>query len=257
MAGALTGQRPDVHGPDSMPTGGRAHGNEKDLLERGRDAPPVVQHSGRHQNEPAPRPGRQAHQPGPTGPRVPDEPDRTGGQHPALDRHPGGGAARLHDLAAEPARARPVARKGPRDTGAHLLQVRGRQPPGQPQAQHGHPAGVLQQGVRHPAAGHGNRRRPVGERAGLRLRPVRPRVQGLHGAHQLRPEALPQDHDADLGGRVRPQPQHARPRPAATSWRSTPTLPAASGSPSARRSRRPSATPPAGRATRSAACSTT
>ncbi len=29
--------------------------------------------------------------------------------------------------------------------------------------------------------------------------PARPRVQGLHGAHQLRPEALPQDHDADLG----------------------------------------------------------
>ena len=34
--------------------------------------------------------------PGPTGPRLPDEPDRAGGEHQALDRHPGGGAARSY-----------------------------------------------------------------------------------------------------------------------------------------------------------------
>ena len=39
---------------------------------------------------------------------------------------------------------RPSARGGARDPGAHLLQVRGRQPRRQPQAQHRHRAGVLQ-----------------------------------------------------------------------------------------------------------------
>ena len=56
-----------------------------------------------------------------------------------------------------------------------------------------------------------DRRRPVGERAGVRRRPVRPRGQGLHGPRQLRPEAVPPDPDGDLrrGGRGQPV---ARPR---------------------------------------------
>ena len=38
---------------------------------------------------------------------------------------------------------------------------------------------------------HRDRRRAVGERAGVRGRHVRPRGQGLHGPRQLRPEAVP------------------------------------------------------------------
>ena len=51
-----------------------------------------------------------------------------------------------------------------------------------------------------------DRRRPVGERAGLRGRAVRARGQGLHGPRQLRPEAVPADPDGDLrrGGRGQP-----------------------------------------------------
>ena len=40
------------------------------------------------------------------------------------------------------------------DTPAHLLQVRRHQPGGQPQAQYGHRAGLLQQARRHPPPGH-------------------------------------------------------------------------------------------------------
>ena len=44
-----------------------------------------------------------------------------------------------------------------------------------------------------------DRRRPVGLLARLRLLAVRPRVRGLHGRLQLRPEAVPALDDADLG----------------------------------------------------------
>ena len=40
---------------------------------------------------------------------------------------------------------------------------------------------------------------PVGHRAGVRLRAVRPRTEGLHGPRLLRAEALPQDRDGDVG----------------------------------------------------------
>ena len=49
------------------------------------------------------------------------------------------------------------------------------------------------------APDHRDRRRPVGHRAGVRVRAVRPRVQGLHGAGVVRAEAVPQDPDGDVG----------------------------------------------------------
>ena len=43
------------------------------------------------------------------------------------------------------------------------------------------------------AADHRDRRRPVGQRAGVRLRPVRHRVRGLAGRRLVRAEAVPPD----------------------------------------------------------------
>ena len=81
---------------------------------------------------------------------------------------------------------------------------------------------------------------------------VRHAVQGLHGQGELPAEALPPLDDAHLGRPAsRPAPR-TRPRPAGRSWPPIPTARAAWASPSARRSRRPSAaTTPS---TRSAAC---
>ena len=145
----------------------------------------------------------------------------------------------------EPADPRPPAREGARHAGAHLLQERGRQPGRQPQAEHGDPPGLLQQGRGHQAHRHRDRRRPVGQRAGPRRRDVRPRGQGLHGPGQLRPEAVPAPDDGDLRRERRRQPEHGRRRPAGPSWPSIRTAPARSASPSARPSRtRSSATTP-------------
>ena len=94
---------------------------------------------------------------------------------------------------------RPPARAGARYAGPHLLQVRGRQPGRQPQAEHR--ASPRRSTTSRRAStrlatetGAG----PVGQRAGLRRRRVRPRGQGLHGPGELRPEAVPPDPDGDL-----------------------------------------------------------
>ena len=87
-----------------------------------------------------------------------------------------------------------------------LLQVRGGQPGGQPQAEHVGAAGLLQPRGGRRAARDRDRRGPVGLGAGLRLRAVRPRVQGLHGARLLRPEAVPSLDDPHLGRRGRAEP---------------------------------------------------
>ena len=81
---------------------------------------------------------------------------------------------------------------------ADLLQVRGRLAGRFAQAQHGGAAGVLQRSGRHPPADDRDRRRPVGHRAGVRLRAVRARVRGVAGAGVLRPEALSADDDRDV-----------------------------------------------------------
>ncbi len=101
-------------------------------------------------------------------------------------------------------------------------------------------------------AHHRDRRRPVGHRAGLRLRAVRPRVRGVAGRRQLRPEALPPHDDRDVRRGRPPLPVGTdRERPGAT-WPTTRTTPGRSASPSPRPSRSPPRTPRS--ATRSAAC---
>ena len=99
--------------------------------------------------------------------------------------------------------------EGARYPGPHLLQVRGREPGRQPQAEHGDPAGVLQQAGGRHAARDRDRRGPVGERARVRGRDVRARGQGLHGPRELRPEAVPPDPHGDVRrpGRREPQPR--------------------------------------------------
>ena len=84
---------------------------------------------------------------------------------------------------------------------------------------------------------------------------LRPRVQGLHGAGLVRPEAVPAlDDPAPGAARSCRAPRRTPRRPGDPRGR-RPTAPAASASRSARRSRtRPRATTPS---TRSAACSTT
>ena len=102
------------------------------------------------------------------------------------------------------------------DTPAHIYyKYEGASPAGShkpntavPQAYYNKRAGIKR-------AGHRNRRRPVGQRAVAGLPAVRPGVHRLHGAGQLRPEALPPHDDAHLGRRSLPQPQPAdqlRPR---------------------------------------------
>ena len=75
----------------------------------------------------------------------------------------------------------------------------------------------------------------------VRLQDVRREVQGLHGQGQLPPEALPADDDAHLGRRGHRQPFDGNPMRPGRSWKTTPIARAAWASPSARRSRRPSA----------------
>ena len=178
---------------------------------RGRDPAPVVQPRGR----PARRCPRRRCTPAPAQPVGPDDlladlPDGPDLQEVAPERwiaDPRPGARDLLDVAAHP--AVPRARPGDRRSGhpqPHLLQVRGRQPAGQPQAQHVGAAGVLQPPGGHQPPRHRDRRRPVGVGPGLRLPALRHGVQGLHGAGLLRPEALPPLDDAHLGRRGRGQP---------------------------------------------------
>ena len=98
----------------------------------------------------------------------------------------------------------------------------------------------------------GDRRGPVGVRAGARVQPVRARMRRLHGRRELRPEALSARDDGELGRHGDPLAErHHRGRPRARPR----TRPARSGSRSRRRSRWPRAT--RARTTRSARCSTT
>ncbi len=108
--------------------------------------------------------------PGDLAPLFPMELMQAGRQHRPRDRDPGAGARRVSTLPPEPALSSPPARARARYAGAHLLQVRGRQPVWQPQAEHRARSGLLQQGGgRHPTRDR-NRRRAVGERAGVRRR---------------------------------------------------------------------------------------
>ena len=146
---------------------------------------------------------------GPDDPRaaVPDGAHRAGGVHRARDRGPGAGARGVPRMAPDPALSRPPARAGARHSRAHLLQVRGREPHRQPQAEHRGRAGVLQPAGGGLAPRHGDRGRAVGLVARLRRRALRPGGQGVHGAGQLRPEAVPQGDDGDLRRDLRREPE--------------------------------------------------
>ncbi len=149
---------------------------------------------------PADRPGR---------PRaaLPDGAHRPGGLGRARDRDPRAGPRRLSALPAEPALPRPSARARARYAGPHLLQVRGRQPGRQPQAEHRdrrRPSTTRKQGVKRLATETGAGQ--WGSALAFAGRLLRARGQGLHGPRQLRPEAVPPDPDGDVrrGGRGQP-----------------------------------------------------
>ena len=146
--------------------------------------------------EPADRPARRPRRPDAD---LPDGADRAGGLAGAGDRDPGRGPRRLPAVAPDAAVPRAPARAGARHAGEDLLQVRGRLARRLAQAQHRRPAGLRERAGRDQEARDRDRRRPVGLLAGVRLLAVRPRVRGLHGRLELRPEALPALDDADLG----------------------------------------------------------
>ena len=146
------------------------------------------------------------------GPRRPlahlsDGADHAGGHHRALGGHPAADPERVPHLAPDAARAREAAGKGARYSRPDLLQVGGRESRRQPQTQHCGAAGLVQQERRREAPGHRDRRGPVGQRAVVRDEPLRPRVQGLHGARELRPEAVPANAHGDVGRQVHRQPE--------------------------------------------------
>ena len=133
------------------------------------------------------------------GPAVPDGTHSPGGHRRPVRRHPRRGHRRLQALAPDAPVPRPAAGAAAEHAGQDLLQVRGRLPRRVAQAEHRGPAGLLQLGRGHQAAHHRDRRGPVGQRPGVRLGAVRPRLRGLDGPRLLRPETAPADDDADLG----------------------------------------------------------
>jgi hypothetical protein len=116
-----------------------------------------------------------------------------------VDRHSRGSARYLLPLEAFAPVPGAPARSGPQNAGKDLLQIRRREPRGQPQAEHVHSPGVLQQKGGDQAHRHRDRRRAVGLRHGPCRQALRPRRHGLHGEGELFPETLPQDHDGDVG----------------------------------------------------------
>ncbi len=142
----------------------------------------------------------------------PHEPDRAGSIGGALDSHPRAGARSLPPLAPLAAVPRPPAGSGPGHPGQDLLQVRRRLPGRLAQGQHLHRPGLLQPRGGHQAHRHRNRRRPMGFLDGPGRADVRPGSAGVHGEGQLRAEALPPLHDADLGRRSVRQPEHGNQR---------------------------------------------
>ena len=83
---------------------------------------------------------------------LPDGDHRPGGLDRPAHRHSRGGALRLSPVAADAAVSRAPSRACAGDTGAHLLQVRGRLADRLAQAEHRSRAGVLQQGRRRDSA---------------------------------------------------------------------------------------------------------
>ena len=114
-------------------------------------------------------------------------------------------------------------------TGAHLLQERRRLAGGQPQTEHGHPAGLLQQGRRHEGAHHRDRRRAVGLGAGPGLQLLWPGPRSLHGQGLVPAEALPPHDDGDLRSAGVCQPHGPHELWAARCWQKDPDSPGSLG----------------------------
>ena len=93
---------------------------------------------------------------------VSDGADPAGGDSGAHGRDPRAGPRRLPPVAAVATLSRPPPRRGARYPGQDLLQIRGRQPGRQPEAQYRRGAGLLQQGGGRPPAHHGDRGRTMG-----------------------------------------------------------------------------------------------
>ena len=175
------------------------------------------------------------------GPAVPHGAHRPGGVDRALDRHARRGPRRPPAVAPHAARPGRAARAGAGHAGPHLLQGRVGVAGRVPQAQHRRAPGLLQQGRRGSPASP-PRPAPASGAAPCRFasRPLRPGVQGLHGAGVLRPEALPADDDGDLGRPGRrlagrrarpprlPRRRDQRRRPRCASAATTPTTPSGS-----------------------------
>ena len=197
--------------PESQKTGGTPCRIRQISSARGADSAGLVQHRRRpavaaaaaapSRHRPADRPGR------PFG-DLPDGADRAGSVDRTRDRDPGAGPRDLQAVAAGAALPGAAAREGARYPGADFLQVRGREPAGQPQAQHGGAAGLLQQGGRDHEALDRDRRRAVGLLARLRRPALRHRGQGLHGQGLLQPEALSPGADGDLWRDLHREPEH-------------------------------------------------
>ena len=143
------------------------------------------------------------------------------------------------------------------DTPAHIYyKYEGVSPAGSHKPNTAVRPGLLQQAGGREAPHHRDRRRPVGQRAGLRL----PACSGWSARSTWSRSSYQQKPYRRIlmetwGAQVVPSPSDRTPRPATRCWSRTPTRRAASASPSARPSRtRPRARTPS---TRWAACSTT
>ena len=117
----------------------------------------------------------------------------------AAGRDPRARPRRLQAVAPDAAVPRPPLGARARYPRSHLLQVRGRLARRITQAQHRRRAGLRERTGRDQAAVDRDRRRAVGLRARVRVFAVRPRVRGVHGRLELRPEALSPLDDPDVG----------------------------------------------------------
>ena len=148
-----------------------------------------------------------AHWPGRPGGDLPPRRHRTGDEHRPRDRDPRTGARRLPPVAPVAAVPAPAVWRRPSRRLPGSIQVRGRQSRGQPQAQHRHTPGLLQQGGRGQPNYHRDRRRAVGLLAGTRRGVLRIGNRRLHGQGELPAEALPPRLHGNLRGPVHRQPE--------------------------------------------------
>jgi phosphoserine phosphatase len=189
-------------------------------------------------------PAPAARRPGRPRAALPDVADHAGGVHRARDRDPEPVRDVYRQWRPSAAVPRPPPGEGAADAGEDLLQVRGREPAGShkpntavPQAFYNKEAGIKRIVDR-------DRRRPVGLVARLRRRAVRHRGE-VFMVGLLQPEAVPPRADGDLRRPLRRLARRTRPNSGRAILAKSPDTPAASASPSPRRSRsRRSATTP-------------